>query len=137
MIFTVERTVIRLISPSSIKAIPTIIVIVIAASAGLKISIRPMLTVRSAAIIISHHLPIPNDFESTAIWILKSPSVRIAMPSATQRKLILHNRSHRTLHHKRVLCHFRELCQLSFAHYFSKEKLVVPMFCPSAKMSTR
>ena len=72
---------------------------------------------------------------------LKHDGIRVVeevfVPMAAQRELLLHDGCHWALHNKRVLRHLGKLCQFTFAHYLSNEKCVVPMFCPSAKMSTR
>ena len=57
-------------------------------SVGRKTRMRPTAAVRIARIIVSHQLSTPKVRASTAIRILKSPSVRMAMPSAMKRKFI-------------------------------------------------
>ena len=84
MIFTVVSTVVKFRMPSASRDIPSSTISVRTRSAVRKTSRIPTTTARIAMDRTSHHCLMPKLLASMAIWIFKRPSVKNAIPIATQ-----------------------------------------------------
>ena len=100
------------------------------------------LDIHSDIVLVGEHPSQPHRvFASSAAQLEHDGLVvveEVGVPLPLQVKPVgLENRKW-TLHHQRIGCHVGKLSQLSLAHaYLLIVYEAVPMFCPSAKMSTR